>query len=57
MANFNKVILAGNLTRLSQLRSSLRERMRQSPICDTRQFARDVEAAYRDMWRRWCANQ
>jgi protein O-GlcNAc transferase len=35
-------------------RPALRERMRRSPIMDEPRFARDVEAAYRGMWRTWC---
>jgi len=46
--------LAGNLTRLSELRSSLRDRMKKSPLMDAPRFARNIEAAYREMWRRWC---
>jgi protein O-GlcNAc transferase len=48
--------LAADLPRLSQLRAGLRQRMRQSPLMDGPRFARNVEAAYRDMWRRWCAS-
>jgi predicted O-linked N-acetylglucosamine transferase (SPINDLY family) len=46
--------LAGDLPRLQQLRSTLRQRMQQSPLTDSKRFARHVEEAYRLMWRRWC---
>ncbi|HYA27640.1 MAG TPA: tetratricopeptide repeat protein [Acidobacteriota bacterium] len=49
------VELANNPTRLSELRSSLRQRMAASPLCDARSFALAVEDAYRTMWRQWCA--
>jgi predicted O-linked N-acetylglucosamine transferase (SPINDLY family) len=48
--------LAADLPRLSDLRATLRERMRGSPLTDAPRFARNVEAAYRKMWRAWCAN-
>jgi predicted O-linked N-acetylglucosamine transferase (SPINDLY family) len=47
--------LAGDLQRLGDLRATLRERMRNSPLMDGRRFARGVEAAYRSMWQRWSA--
>jgi predicted O-linked N-acetylglucosamine transferase (SPINDLY family) len=46
--------LAGDLSKLAQLRSSLRTRMERSPLMNARQFAADIEAAYRQMWRNWC---
>jgi protein O-GlcNAc transferase len=46
--------LANDLDRLEQLRSSLRGRMQQSPLMDGPRFARNMEQAYREMWRRWC---
>jgi predicted O-linked N-acetylglucosamine transferase (SPINDLY family) len=46
--------LAGDLPRLRELRAILRDRMLSSPLTDAPQFARDVETAYRQMWRRWC---
>jgi predicted O-linked N-acetylglucosamine transferase (SPINDLY family) len=46
--------LANDLDRLEQLRGSLRERMQQSPLMNGKRFARGMEQAYRQMWRRWC---
>jgi len=51
------VKLAGDLPRLSELRQSLRDRMKRSPLMDGPRFARHVEAAYRRMWRSWCQKQ
>jgi protein O-GlcNAc transferase len=39
---------------IADLRRTLRGRMRASPLMDEPQFARDVEDAYRRMWRIWC---
>ena len=47
--------LAQDLPRLGNLRGSLRQRMQSSPLMDAPRFARSIEAAYREMWRRWCA--
>jgi len=47
--------LAQDPARLSELRSTLRDRMRASPLMDAPRFTRNIEAAYREMWRRWCA--
>lgn len=47
--------LAGNLPRLAELRRTMRGRMRESPLMDAARFARNVEGAYRQMWRTWCA--
>jgi predicted O-linked N-acetylglucosamine transferase (SPINDLY family) len=46
--------LASDLPRLAALRAGLREKMRQSPLCDGPRLARSIEAAYRDTWRIWC---
>jgi protein O-GlcNAc transferase len=48
------VELANDLPRLEQLRSTLRQRMEQSPLMDAPKFARNMEDAYRKMWRAWC---
>jgi len=41
---------------IAELRRTLRGRMRASPLMDELQFARDVEDAYRRMWRTWCGS-
>jgi predicted O-linked N-acetylglucosamine transferase (SPINDLY family) len=46
--------LARDLPRLSNLRRTLRQRMENSPLMDAAGFARNVEQAYRGMWRTWC---
>jgi predicted O-linked N-acetylglucosamine transferase (SPINDLY family) len=46
---------AQDLEGLQRLRSQLRERMHHSAVCDGERFARQLEEAYRSMWRRWCA--
>jgi predicted O-linked N-acetylglucosamine transferase (SPINDLY family) len=46
--------LASNPSRLTELRTTLRDRMTRSPLMNAPQFARDVEHAYRTMWRAWC---
>jgi predicted O-linked N-acetylglucosamine transferase (SPINDLY family) len=47
--------LANDLPRLAELRRTLRSRIEASPIMDAPRFARNIEAAYRTMWRSWCA--
>ena len=49
------ITLASDLPRLQQLRSNLRDRMRNSPIMDAPAFVKNIEAAYRQMWQTWCA--
>ena len=49
--------LAADVGRLSMLRRTLRERLVQSPLMDGPRFVRNVEAAYRTMWQRWCKRQ
>jgi len=42
---------------LAELRSTLRERMQNSVLMDAPRFTRQVEQAYREMWRDWCAGK
>jgi predicted O-linked N-acetylglucosamine transferase (SPINDLY family) len=50
------VHLAEDPVRLTRLRTELRPRLQASPLLDARQFAADVEAAYRGMWQTWCSS-
>jgi predicted O-linked N-acetylglucosamine transferase (SPINDLY family) len=45
---------AADLNRLAKVRVGLRDRMRDSPLCDGRGFTRNLEAVYRELWRRSC---
>lgn len=47
--------LAADRPRLRALQRGLRDRLRASPLLDAAGFMRDLEAAYREIWRRACA--
>jgi predicted O-linked N-acetylglucosamine transferase (SPINDLY family) len=47
--------LAADLPRLAEIRAGLRASMAASPLTDGASFARNVEHAFREMWRAWCA--
>jgi predicted O-linked N-acetylglucosamine transferase (SPINDLY family) len=47
--------LAGDVEGLSHLRSELRVKVKASPLCDAIAFTRQLEFAYRAIWRQWCA--
>jgi len=49
--------LASRPDALSKIRASMRTRMTASTLCDNKRFAREVEQAYRMMWRRWYQKQ
>jgi len=47
--------LAADMPCLARLRADLRPQMRASVLTDGAAFTADLEAAFREMWRRWCA--
>jgi len=49
------VKLAQDLPRLADLRRTLRDRMRQSPLMNEPQFVKNLESTNRELWRTWCA--
>jgi len=48
------VDLASDLDQMKSLRQNMRARMLASPLMDAESFTRDMESAYRQMWRNWC---
>lgn len=46
--------VARDLDRMALLRSTLRQRMLESPLTNAQRFAQNVEAAYRQIWRMFC---
>ena len=42
---------------LDATRTRLRDQLRESTLFDARVFARELEAAFRGMWRAWCLKQ
>ena len=43
------------LRRLAEIRRTLRERMRASPLMNEHGLTRRLENAYREMWTNWCS--
>jgi len=48
---------AGDLNSLADMRAGLREQVQNSPLCDSKRFAKNFETALRDLWKRWCLEQ
>jgi protein O-GlcNAc transferase len=51
------VDLAQDKDWLRSLRHNLRDRVAASPLMNQQAFTRNMETAYREMWRCWCAGQ
>jgi protein O-GlcNAc transferase len=49
--------LAADSNRLAGLRAGMRSRLEGSSLMNGKQYAADVEAAFREMWRTWCAGR
>jgi len=48
------VFLAGIVNKIPDIRKNVRKAFLASPFMDEAGFTRDLEAAFRDMWRTWC---
>lgn len=48
---------AAQLDNLEKIRLSLRQMMLASDLCKPKRLCCEIEAAYREMWRRWCKKQ
>jgi predicted O-linked N-acetylglucosamine transferase (SPINDLY family) len=48
------IMHASDLTRLSELRKCLRDRLKASPLLDASRFARQFNDVLRSMWVAWC---
>jgi FkbM family methyltransferase len=45
--------LATNADQLKEWRSSLRDQLLQSPVCEGRRFGAHLSVAFREMWKQW----
>ena len=50
------VNLSKNISGLRDLRAALRQRLIASPLCAGEDYAKSIEIAYRQMWRRWSSS-
>ncbi len=51
------VDLAGDIQKLTELRSTLRKKLEKSPLCDGPRHAANLEKTLRGAWREWCHKQ
>jgi predicted O-linked N-acetylglucosamine transferase (SPINDLY family) len=45
---------AGDLPRLAAIRAGMRERLNTSPLLDAARYTKNLEEAYRRVWKAWC---
>lgn len=48
------VDLAGDPARLAELRRTMRDRLRASPLMNAARLTANLEGVYRQLWRNWC---
>ncbi len=48
------LFLAGTVPKMPDLRANVRHALQSSPLMDEPGLVKNVEDAYRDMWRAWC---
>ena len=48
------VSFANDLSRLREIRQGMRDWLKASPLLDAVGYTRNLEAAYRQVWRKWC---
>ena len=46
--------LANNIDNLNLIRRSLRQQLHESSLCNGAEYAKNVEMAFRSMWKTWC---
>ncbi len=49
--------LAQDSQRLARLRTTLRQQIFSSPLLDSATYAREIERAFREMWRKRCGQK
>lgn len=49
--------LAAEPEALARLRASMRQRLMESPLCNSQQISTDIENAYRKMWQDYCGSK
>ena len=51
------MFLAGIVGKIPEMRHNVRKAFQASAYMDAAGFTRDLETAYRNMWRIWCGKQ